>query len=47
MNIEKIIIFKALNEMVIFYKSGCMQKMSIQPDLIEFCKDKGIEVIEY
>lgn len=47
MNIEKVIIFKTLNEMVIFYKSGCMQKMSIQPDLIDFCKSQGIEVVEY
>ena len=45
--IEKIIVFLKLNEMIIFYKSGCMQRMSIQPDLIEFCKNKGIEVVEY
>ena len=47
MNIEKILIFKKLNEMIIFYRSGKVDKMSILPDLINFVKSQGIEVIEY
>jgi len=45
--IEKIIVFRTLNEMIIFYKSGRIDKMLILPDLISFCKQQGIEVIEY
>jgi len=45
--IEKILVFPRLNEMVIFYQNGRIDRMSILPDLIEFCKQKGIEVVEY
>ena len=45
--IEKVLVFRKLNEMVIFYSNGRIDKMSILPDLISFCKQKGIKVIEY
>ena len=45
--IEKVIVFRKLGEMVIFYTSGRVDKMSILPDLISYCKDRGIEVIYY
>ena len=45
--IEKILVFKALNEMIIFYQNGRVDRMSILPDLISYCKSQGIEVVEY